>query len=149
VRPDVFLATLFIAAGFAALERAGRVLYRFAIALAIVVFFLDLYFLPSSGWMHKDFVSNPASSRARSDYVTAYAPERHLIQYFNRAHPGAPVAFFESNADAELKAPALTNSWHTVEFNNRMSAATSPAECLRLLQDYGLHFVIAPRPSPW
>jgi hypothetical protein len=145
--PALPLATLFIAAGFAALERIDRPLYGFAIALAVAVFFLDLYFLPSSGWMHKDFVSNPASSRARFDYVTAYAPERNLIQYLNRAHPGAPAAFFESNADAELGAPAFTTSWHTVEFNNRVSAAASPAECLRVLQDYGVHFVLAPQPN--
>ena len=45
-------------------------LYRVVVALLAAVFCLDVYFLPSSGWYHKDFILNVASSRAR--------PQHHL-----------------------------------------------------------------------
>jgi hypothetical protein len=146
--PALPLATLFMAASIGVLQVVDRGLYRFVIAIAAAVFFVDLYFLPSSNWMHKDFVSNPASGRARSEYVTAYAPERNLVDYLNEAHPGAPVAFFsERNAIAGLHGPALTASWHNIEFYNRVRTAGSPAGCLGLLQSYGVHLVVAPVPE--
>ena len=138
-------ATLVIAAGFASLQRLDRPLYRVAIALAAAVFLVDVYFLPSSNWMHKDFVINPASRTVRQNYVAAHAPERNLIAYMNRAHRGSPVAFFESSAIAGLNAASQTTTWHTVAFYRRTFAAASPAEFKRLLGDYGLGFVIAPR----
>ena len=138
------MATLFIAAAFAALRLLDSWLYRASIVLACAVLCLDVYFIPSSGWMFKEFVTNPASRQVRLDYVTAHAPERNLVAYLNRAHPGAPVAFFESNAIAGLRAPALTTSWHNIEFYQRMLDATSPAECRRILQENGVQFVIAP-----
>ena len=97
--------------------------------------------------MFKDFVTNPASRQARLDYLTAHAPERNLVAYLNRTHPGAPVAFFESNAIAGLRGPALTTTWHNVDFYNRMLDARSPAECRRILEDNGVRFVIAPLAS--
>ena len=141
------MATLFIAAAFASLRSLDSRLYQVSIVLAAAVLCLDVYFIPSSGWMFKDFVTNPASRQARLEYLTAHAPERNLVAYLNRAHPGAPVAFFESNAIAGLRAPALTTTWHNVEFNQRILDATSPAECRRILQQNGVRFVIAPSPS--
>ncbi|HLG98263.1 MAG TPA: hypothetical protein VKX49_18250 [Bryobacteraceae bacterium] len=147
VYPALAPATLFIAGAFASLQRVETPLYRFAIATSIAIFALDLYFLPSSNWMHKDFVLNPASSKARLEYLTAYAPERNLVAYFNRTHPGAPVAFFESNAIAGLDARSQTTSWHTVEFYRRILNAAAPEEYFRTLNEYGLGFIIAPRPN--
>ena len=145
--PALAPATLFFSAAFADLAATDRTFYRAVVAFAVAIFFLDLYFLPSSGWMHKDFVRNPASKRDRAAYLTAYAPERNLIADMNRNHPGASVAFFESTSTAGLRAPAFTSSWHTAGFNNRISTARSVADCFRILQDQGIQFVIAPRPD--
>lgn len=141
------MATVFIAAAFASLRALDSQLYRLSTIFAAAVLCLDVYFLPSSGWMFKDFVTNPASRQARLDYVTAHAPERNLVAYLNRTHPGAPAAFFESNAIAGLRAPGLTTTWHNVDFYHRMLDATSPAECRRILDDNGVRFVIAPLAS--
>jgi len=141
------MATVFIAAAFASLRGLDPRLYRLSIILAVAVLCLDVYFIPSSGWMFKDFVTNPASRQARLDYLTAHAPERNLVAYLNRTHPGAPVAFFESNAIAGLHGPALTTTWHNVDFYNRMLDARSPAECRHILEDNGVRFVIAPLAS--
>lgn len=145
--PALPLATVFIASAFAAMRGVYGRLYQVVVALAAAVLCLDLYFLPSSGWTHKDFVSNPASSRARSEYVTAYAPERNLVAYLNQADPGLPAVFFESNAIAGLRGVALTASWHAPELYNRVVAAHSPLDCFRILEDYGVHLVVAPSPG--
>jgi hypothetical protein len=144
VYPALAPATIFLSAAFADLLVFDRTLARAILVLAVAIFFLDLYFLPSSGWMHKDFVTNPASGGARATYLTAYAPERNLIAEMNRVHPGAATAFFESNATAGLRAPSVTASWHTASFNNRIANASSAADCYRILQDFGVKFVIAP-----
>lgn len=145
--PALAPAALFVSAAFADLAAFDRTLYRAIIAVAIATFFLDLYFLPSSGWMHKDFVRIPASRGDRAAYLTAYAPERNLIADMNRNHPGDSVAFFESNATAGLRAPAFTASWHTAAFNNRIATAATAADCFRVLDDQGVRFVIAPLPD--
>jgi 4-amino-4-deoxy-L-arabinose transferase-like glycosyltransferase len=141
------LATLFIAGTLAALKTLDTRIYSVAMALAVALFVLDLYFLPASGWMHKDFVSNPASSRARAAYVTEHAPERNLVAYLNQAHPGEPVAFFATNAIAGLRGAALTTSWHNVEFYKRVLTAQSANDCFRILHDYGVSLLIAPLPD--
>jgi hypothetical protein len=140
-------ATVFIAAAFAWLRSADSRLYRVSMVLAAAVFCLDVYFIPSSNWMFKDFVKNPASRQARLDFVTAHVPERNLVAYLNRAHSGAPVAFFESNAIAGLRATAFTTTWHNVDFYHGMLDAATPAECWRILHDNGVRFVIAPLPE--
>ena len=140
-------ATLFIAAAIAQLGTVDVTLYRTVIVCIVAVFFLDLYFLPSSGWMHKDFLVNPASRAVRTAYLTAYSPERNLIADMNRAHAGAATAFFESNATAGLRAATFTSSWHSAAFNNRLSIAGSAPDCFRILRDFGVNFVIAPAPD--
>jgi len=145
--PALVFATLFLAAAFAEMRVSDQWLYRAALALAGAVFCADLYFLPSSGWMFKDFVSNPASNRARAEKVTAGAPERDLVAYLNRVHPGLPVAFFESASIVGLRAPAVTKSWHNIDFYDRVVRAKSAAEYFRILTDYRIHLVIAQLPS--
>ncbi len=151
IQPDVRylypafpLATLFIAGALSCLRSLDSRFFHLALALAAGVICLDLYFLPSSNWMFRDFVSNPASSRARAEYVLAHAPERNLVAYLNRTHAGQAVAFFESSAIAGLQGPALTAGWHNLDFYRRIMAATSTADCFRVLHDYGVSLIVAP-----
>ncbi len=145
--PILPLATIFIASAFAVLRTGYARLYPFAISLVIALLGLNLYFLPSSSFLFKDFAPNPLSSRARSDYITAHAPERHLIAHLNQAHPGQPVAFLETNAIAELRAPSVTATWHNVEFYDAILSATTPADCLRIVEDHGAHLIVGPVPG--
>lgn len=141
------VAAVFFGAAFASARETSLSLYRTLLVIAAAALCLDIYFIPSSNWMFKDFVKNPASRQDRLAFVTEHAPQRNLIEYLNRAHAGAPVGFFESDAIAGLRAPALTTTWHTVDFYNRMLGASSPAECLRIAQDNDIRFVIAPLPG--
>jgi hypothetical protein len=138
--PALPFAMLFMASALTAMRVVDVRLYKVVLALLAVVFCLDVYFLPSSGWYHKDFVLNPGR-------VTALAPVRNLVAYLNQAHPGAAAAFFETTAIAGLRGPAFTNTWHTPEFNNQIAAAQSAKDCLRLLHQYGAGFFVAPAPD--
>ena len=141
-------AMLFIGSSFADLKQFDRRLYRIAVALSIVVLGFDIYFLPSSGWEHKDLVINSASARARSQYIAQHAPVRMLVEYLNENHPGAPVAFFDTNAIAGLRAPAFTNMWHTPDFSGPLAAAQSPSDCLGLMRKFGVKFLVVPASGP-
>ena len=57
--PALPLATMFIAAALSAMRGSYCRLYQVALVLAGAAVCLDLYFLPSSNWMFKDFVSTP------------------------------------------------------------------------------------------
>lgn len=145
--PALPFATLFIASALAALKSMNGRLYKAALALAGAAFCLDVYFLPSSGWYHKDFELNAISSRARAERITRNAPVRDLVEYLNQAHRGASAAFFETNAIARLRGRALTDTWHTRAFSQRLAAAQTEQECLRLMREHRTNFVVAPAPD--
>jgi Dolichyl-phosphate-mannose-protein mannosyltransferase len=140
-------ATVVIAWAFAALRTLDRALYRVATALSIVLFFLNLYFLPTADWFHKDSYVNALSSRARTQYLAEHAPVRNLIDYLNRMHPGAAVAFFETTSTAGLHGVAYTDSWHSPEFHARIVQALSADDCRRLMLEHGVKYFVAPSPD--
>jgi branched-subunit amino acid transport protein AzlD len=137
-------AMVFIGTALGELKALDLRLYTTVLALSAVAFCLDIYFLPASGWYHKELPVNAASKRVRADYVTEHAPVRNLIAYLNQAHPGAAVAFFETNMIAGLQGAAFTNTWHTPDFNKRIMTAPSTEECSRVIQEYGARFIITP-----
>ena len=53
---------------------------------------MNLWFLPSSSYYHKDFALKQPFSRAERDrYVSEFVSIRKVIEYFNQTHPKAPV----------------------------------------------------------
>jgi hypothetical protein len=146
--PAFPLATVAIAAAFATLRTLDRLLYRVALVLSTAVFFLNLYFLPTGDVFHKDYyVIALLSSKARTQYLAERAPVRNLIDYLNRVHPGAPVAFFEAIPAAGLRGVAYADSWHMPEFHARIVRALSADECRRLMQEYGVKYFVSPSPD--
>ncbi len=145
--PALPLAMLFSASALPLMKAADVALYRSVMTLLVLLFCLDIYFLPSSGWYHKDFALNPASSRGRAAYVQALAPVRNLVAYLNAAHSGEAVAFFGSNAIAGLRGPAFTDTWHTPAFNARVASLQSAEDCRRLMRDYQTTLMVAPVPD--
>jgi hypothetical protein len=105
---------------------------------------LQLYFLPAAGWNHRDFFALPGEREA---YLERHAPERVLIAYLNRQHPGAPVAFLNGDLIAGLDATAYTSSWHTPEFSRALFAARSPEEVRALALRQGIRYFVAPAPG--
>ena len=77
-----------ISASFAALlgwmESDRRWLYRASIGLLIALTALNVYFMPSSSWYHKDFyLAKPFSKESREAQLGDVSPIRKVMQRFN------------------------------------------------------------------
>ena len=73
-------------------------LYRLLQVLSVMTIFLNGYFIPASGWSHRDLYLNLFDQEEVSRYIEAEAPQRPLVEYLNKQVPDAKVAFLTDNA---------------------------------------------------
>lgn len=111
---------------------------------AIAITALNLWFLPATGWYHRDFAL--FRPEAAQKYVEASAPQRILVEYLNRTAPGEPVAFFSGAAIAGLHARAYADTWHTYEYWKSLIRCRSPEAAALMVRKLGIRHVIAPQP---
>ena len=104
---------------------------------------LNVWFLPSSGHWHNDFLLRPQSA-ARDEYITALAPGRKMVEYLNARHAGETVAFLKHNQIAGLRAPVRQNSWHDWEFYQRLLGAGSAEDVARIANDDHIRYFVVP-----
>ena len=103
---------------------------------------LNLYFLPASGWYHRDFaLFRHAEAR---EYVQRSAPIRSLIAYLNHYESGKPVALFTGDAVAGLNGPAYTNTWHTEQYWKRVRDSPLPSDVAAYLRELRIETIVAP-----
>jgi hypothetical protein len=121
-----------------------RWLRRITIGLGGLLFVLNLRAMPAASWIHRDFCLKPFSWRERERYLEAFAPQRKLIADANRIAPGATVAFLDGGPIAGLRARAWTATWHTPKFYSRFQTAFSLDQYYRLMQDFGVQYLIGP-----
>ena len=127
------------------LSAVDRVLGKLVNGTAGAAVFLNLAFLPSSGWYHKDFwLDTVFRQREVEEYVREGAPARKLIEYLNRVNAGRPVSLVENNHIAGLRAKAYTNTWHNHRFVRRLRTASSAVDCLKLVNELGIVYFLSP-----
>ncbi|MEO5926577.1 MAG: hypothetical protein ABIR70_22365 [Bryobacteraceae bacterium] len=103
---------------------------------------LNLWFLPASGYYNPDFaLYSKADIRP---FLEAKAPVRLLIDRLNLESPGEPVAFFSTDATAELHAKAYTDTWHNEHYWERVRNAPDAAAIAEQFRKLGIRHVIAP-----
>lgn len=112
-----------------------------AVAMAAVTV-LNLYFLPASGWYHRDFAYFRGGQAQQ--YLEHAAPLRLVIAELNRTAPGEPVAFFTGDTIAGLKGLAYTNTWHNELYWQRVRNAHSPKEIAEVLKGLNIRTIVAP-----
>ncbi len=122
----------------------SRALFRTTLAALLGAFVLNLYFLPAAGWYHAGFFLNPFNRAEVERYYSEQAPVRKLVEYMNRNHPGAPVAFFSTSDVAELKAPAYVLNWMSPAYSQRVWLMLRPSIYGRYAQSLGISYFIAP-----
>ena len=143
--PALPLLTLVIGLGWCRMIAADPRLGRVVGALVVAITALNVYFVSSSSWYHKDFLLNPFNSAERTAYLAEGAPARALVERINRSGEGEPrVAFLEDNAIGELRGIPYTNTWHSNVFVWEMRRPTSPMEALELFNRKGITWFIAP-----
>ena len=101
---------------------------------------LNVYLLPASGWLHKDFFTTPLfSKKGQREYLLSQAPVRELIAYINRVDRVTPVAFVDSSTFAGLVAPAYARNWHDYKFWEQVEEIQDPQDLYRWFTGLGIH----------
>ncbi len=132
------------------LRESGSMAPRFNFAAWIATFAcfaLNMYFLPTSNWHHKEFCLNPFNRAEFENYKTRAAPVRSIVAYMNEKHPGEPVAFLETAQIAGLLGKAYTNSWHNHTYLKKLITVNNPSETLHLAREFRLRYFIVPKPD--
>ncbi len=109
---------------------------------------LNIYFIPASGWYHKNFyLSSPFSRASRESYIREFVPLRHVIEHFNQAHPGSPVLLTTDNDTADVKGPVYADHWHYYTVIDQLRRAAGPPDMLRLFDRWGVRYFIGRMPG--
>ncbi len=141
------LPLFMIAIGWVFLEarHVDSKLYRMLQAAAVSMIFLNAYYMPASGWWHRDFSINHFDSDAESDYRDYHAPIRRLVDYLNAVAPGAAVAFLTDDARiAPLRGPIVAAHWHFPEFLKKLESAGSPQRIFTFMKEMSIEYFIVP-----
>ena len=118
-----------------------------ALSMAIIpMTALNIWFMPASGWHHREFALFNQSQF--EEYLQGSAPPRKLVDIVNRIAPGQPVGFLNGDPIAGLHARAYSDTWHTYRFWKRMIDAPESAQVAVLYHEHGIHYVITPMPPP-
>ena len=120
-------------------------LYRLLQVLAVMVIFLNGYFIPAAGWAHRGLYLNLFGQGEVSRYIEAAAPQRPLVEYLNKQVPGAKVAFLTGGAQiAPLEAAAVAGSWHFPEFSKRLWQALTVEDVYVLMEELSIEYFVVP-----
>ena len=139
------LATIPFAAVLGWTASHSRALYRALIACTVVCAGLNVYFLPASGWYHRDFYSPYTFARHGGDrYLEHAAPERLVIRRYNQLHAGATVLLAADTNIADVRGEVYENSWHQWNVAIAIQHATELPAMQSLFDQWKVTYVIAP-----
>ncbi len=142
--PAFALAAAACAVVLGLLRTADRTLFRAAMAVLLVVFALNMYFLPSSSFSHGDFFVNPFNRRERENNFRSEGAVKKLIAYLNQAHSGQPVAVFETADIAGLNARAYEPGWRSWPYWHQVEFLRSPEAYGRVAESLDIQYFIVP-----
>ena len=119
-----------------------RLLSRALLAVAVAAAVLNIWFIASGSYWHRDLYG-PFTSAQREQYLKVTAPLRTTFAWFERTHPGAPVLLTNDTAIAGLSGPVYENQWHQYRNMLRIRNAPDAAALRRILDEWNVRFVIA------
>ena len=127
---------------------AGNWLRRGLIALAVGCVALNIWFLPSSNYLHGDFYERSPLSRAmREVFIHKCAPIREIAEYMNREHPGSAVFLADGSAVAPFHAEVYATGWHQYKVWASLQRARSPQDAARLFRQWKVRYIESPKPA--
>jgi hypothetical protein len=142
---DVNSAPFAARVGWAA---ATRWLYRALLGFVVACIALNLRFMPSASYYHRDFCLRLPFSRAERDrYRAEAAPIREVIDYFNRMHAKSAVMLTSESAIAGLHGDVYENHWHQINVYWRIRDMKTVADMVRLMQSWNVEYFISPKPG--
>lgn len=143
--PCAFLFALAFGATLPALEARGALLGSVLKFVALASVAANAMFLTAGFGPIRSFdVPAMVEGRARAEYITKWAPTRHLVPLLNAlpAHLGA-VAFLGAPPYlAELRRTAYVDSAYMRSFLGKTAALANEADLLRLIREYDLGLLV-------
>jgi hypothetical protein len=110
---------------------------------------LNVYFLPASGWSHKDFYSQLVFARhGRERFLHDELPIRDVTLHFSREHPGTGVLFAGESDLADTAGEAYVPNWHQYGVYDCVQGAANRWDMLRLLRQWNASYLIVPASGP-
>jgi 4-amino-4-deoxy-L-arabinose transferase-like glycosyltransferase len=137
------------AALLAWLHSNQRWMYRTLLVYLVACTGLNAYFLPASGYYHKDFCLRlPFSSAERVAYLRDAAPARQIVDWYNTHHPDSTVLLTSDSTIAGLNGNVYVNHWHQYPTVAALQRAAGLPEMLQLVKQWGVGYFIARKPGP-
>jgi hypothetical protein len=147
----VYAAMPLLSVPFAALlgwSSGTRWLYRGLLAFVVFCIGMNLRFMPSASYYHRDFCLRLPFSRAEHDrYRAQAAPVREVIDRFNRLHTDRAVMMSVESAIAGLHGDVYENHWHQIGVYWKIRDRKTVAEMVRLMQSWNVEYFISPKPG--
>jgi hypothetical protein len=147
----IYAALPLLSVPFAALlgwAAGARWLYRGLLAFVVACVAMNMRFMPSASYYHRDFCLRlPFSQAERVRYRTAAIPIRDVIAEFNRKHAKSAVMVTNDSAIAGLDGDVYENHWHQINNFWRLREMKSVADMVRLMQSWGVQYFISPKPG--
>ena len=147
--PALPFLTLGAAAALGFMRSIDRRLLHVSTLALIAISLLNIRFLPTANWYHRDFFLRPFfAERGRVEYIRGIAPVREAVDYVNKT--GGAVVFTEGSDIAGVRAPVYSNFWHNYPFRKSMEAAKDAAAVRDLFAELKVAHLIAPNtPDPY
>lgn len=125
-----------------------RTLYGALIAASVVCAGLNVYFLPASGWWHRDFYSPYTFARHGAErYLVHAAPERLVIRHYNQIHSGSALLLAADTNIADVRGEVYENSWHQWDVAISIQHAIESPAMESLFEGWNVKYFIAPAPG--
>ena len=125
-----------------------RQLYRAMVAFTVGTTLLNIRFLPSASYYHRDFCLRLPFSRAeRQRFRDSVTPIRAVIDYFNRAQPHATALFTADSSIAGFHEDFYENHWHQINTLLALRQARTALDVVHLMQSWHVGFFISPKPG--
>jgi hypothetical protein len=120
-------------------------LYRAAMVCLLATAALNVWFLPTSNWYHRDFFLRPLfADRGRQEYIRFHAPIREVASYVND-HTTGPVLIVRDSEIGAIRQPTYSNNWHNWNLHKQLRSLRRASDFQSLATELGIHYFIAPK----
>ena len=147
----VYTAMPLLSVAFAALlgwASGTRWLYRGLLAFVVACIGMNVRFMSSASYYHRDFCLRlPFSQAERDRYRAEVAPIREVIAYFNSKHTKSAVMLAGESAIAGLNGDVYENHWHQINNFWKIRDMKTVPDMVRLMQSWNVEYFISPKPG--
>ncbi|HYP07734.1 MAG TPA: hypothetical protein VER03_15985, partial [Bryobacteraceae bacterium] len=132
------------AAALAVVRTLDHRIFHACVGLLAVTAALNMWFLPTSSWYHRDFYLRPLfAERGRLDYIRQFAPVREAVPYLNQTTGG--VLFIQHSDIAGVRKPVFSNHWHNLPFRKLTESARSSRQFYDVVRNAGIEHFVGPK----